>query len=211
MAKIVTILPCSWLRLLLRSLVIAGLDIVEQVPRVRPYDSEWSKQPMARGGPASRSLVPGIAAACPFGPPALQKPVLPRHFCSRSRSMDLSTLRFSPSSLHFPVRVFPDRTGPGPPTPATAVDRVCQCGKGPATVQSTAAVRQGSAVQTQSPAASPRLRHRSPCLVRQPPPCSPSGLVVPLSAAAGSRTLPSQRTRCRRHPINRASLRPSVR
>jgi hypothetical protein len=28
---------------------------------------------MARGGPASRSLVSGITAACPFGPPALLK------------------------------------------------------------------------------------------------------------------------------------------
>ena len=72
-AKIVTILPCSWLLLLLRSLVIAGLGIVEHKPRVRLRYLNLPNQPMARGGPASRSLVPGIAAACPFGPPALQK------------------------------------------------------------------------------------------------------------------------------------------
>ena len=34
-AKIDEIFPCSWLRLLLRSLVIAGLGIVEHPPRVR--------------------------------------------------------------------------------------------------------------------------------------------------------------------------------
>jgi hypothetical protein len=34
-AKIDAIFPCSSLRLLMRSLVIAGLDVVDQVPRVR--------------------------------------------------------------------------------------------------------------------------------------------------------------------------------
>ena len=34
-SEIFTILPCSWLLLLLRSLVIAGLGIVEHPPRVR--------------------------------------------------------------------------------------------------------------------------------------------------------------------------------
>ncbi len=41
--KIDEIFPCSWLRLLQRSLVIAGLGIVEQWPMVRQYVSKLAE------------------------------------------------------------------------------------------------------------------------------------------------------------------------
>ncbi len=85
--------------------------------------------------------------------------------CNHCRSIDLpcgSSSVFSPR----PCRIS-RRSGPGPQTPATIVDQVCQCGKGPATVRSTCAVRKSSSPSTQSPAASLRPRWRSPCLAKQ--------------------------------------------
>ena len=91
-----------------------------------------------------------------LGPPAYKK--LRRDFCSRIQSMDVSTTRVLPSSLVFRVRYFPtNRAGASNPGDGSGRDGA-HTGHPP--VRSTAAVLKGSAVNTQSPAASSRPRHR---------------------------------------------------
>ena len=152
---------------------------------------------MARGGPASRSLVPGIAAACPFGPPALQKPVLPRHFCS-PQSVDgpfhvkiFSIFSSLPcSSFSRPNRAGASNPGDGSraslsmrrrPWPPYALLPPCE--KAPLRRRSPLRPRRGHGVEV--------------LLLRGSlPPCSPSGRKggwysskTPMAAAADSRTL----------------------
>ncbi len=115
------------------------------------------------GGPASRSLGPGISAACPHGPPALLKPF--RSGLQLPHLVDGPPLWMSSSSLHLLVRFFPtNRAGASNPG-----DDSISYGTGkPGTARYTAAVRRGSSVKTQSPAASHRPRHRDPLLAGQP-------------------------------------------
>ena len=218
MAKIDEIFPCSGLRLLRwRG---SGLDAAvghELVARPLefsvPRAHSWSYIPV-RCSPTDRAGV---------GTPRRQTRPLPPApgwgvtiWGGREKAGDREDVAPWPAPLAQGISFLLScrisrRSGPGPQTQATAVDRVCRCGEGHGhrTIYCSRATRlrgEDAVPCGLASATTPR-----PCLVRQPPPCSPSGLVVPLSAAAGSRTLPSQRTRCRRHPINRASLRPSVR
>jgi hypothetical protein len=116
------------------------------------------------GGPASRSLVPGIVAACPQTPPAPRFTEAPPGSCYIPNGRCTFLVDGSPSFIHLPAPYFPtNRAGASNPG-----DGNISCGTGkPGTVRSTAAVRKGSAVKTLSPAASPRPQHRSPFLAGQ--------------------------------------------
>ena len=114
------------------------------------------------GGPASRTLDPGIAAPFSRPPPTVQR--LHRASAPAFRSQDL-VLWMIIITRHHLVRYFPtNRAGASNPG-----DCGISYGTGkPSTARSTAAVRKGSPVKTMSPTASPRPQHRSTLLAGQP-------------------------------------------
>ena len=163
------------------------------------------------GGPAPRTLDPRIDAACRFGPPALQKrQLLP---LPPIWSMDLS-LWMLVVALHLCFRYFPtNRAGASNPGDGN----ISYGTEKPGNARSTAAVREGSTVKTLSPAASPRPRHRSPSLARQPASLLLAWTFwvdVHVDADGGGGSLPYTPPQCARSTTaalqGRASLRPPV-
>ncbi len=101
-----------------------------------------------------------------------------------------------PTALHLPAPFFPtSRAGASNPG-----DGNISYGTGkPGTARSTTAVRRGSSLKTQSPAASPRPRHRGPLLAGQPASlllaCT-CGVGVPANADGGGDSIPYTPQQC---------------